>query len=132
MVQAAEAQLLLERDAQWAAAAEQRDIERILEFFTEDAILYPPGLPVVAGKSALRNYVQTSLAIPGFHITWRSTEARVSPDGQLAYLLGQNAVTAPGPHGELQTSHGRGVTVWRREPDGKWRCAVDVWNEEPT
>ncbi len=132
MDSAAESKRLLERDAQWAAAAaEGRDIERILEFWTDDALVYPPGLPVVAGKTALRAYVQASLAIPGFHITWSSSHIRLSEDGQLAYLLGQNAVTAPGPSGQLTTSRGRAVTVWRREADGEWRCAVDIWNAEP-
>jgi ketosteroid isomerase-like protein len=23
------------------------------------------------------------------------------------------------------------VTIWRREADGEWRCAVDIWNAEP-
>jgi uncharacterized protein (TIGR02246 family) len=132
MESAAESRRLLERDAQWAAAAaEGRDVERILEFWTDDALVYPPGLPVVAGKAALRAYVQASLAIPGFQISWNSSDVRLSPDGQLAYLLGQNAVTAPGPSGQLTTSRGRAVTIWRREGDGEWRCAVDIWNAGP-
>ena len=132
MESTAESKRLLERDAQWAAAAaEGRDIERILEFWTDDAVVYPPGLPVVAGKAALRAYVQASLVIPGFQISWTSSDARVSPDGQLAYLLGENAVTAPGPTGQLTTTRGRGVTVWRRETDGEWRCVIDIWNAGP-
>jgi ketosteroid isomerase-like protein len=132
MGSAAESKRLLERDARWAAAAaEGRDIEYILEFWTEDALVYAPGLPVVAGKAALLAYVQATLAIPGFHITWTSSEVHLSPDNQLAYLLSQNAVTAPGPAGELTTTRGRGVTIWRREADGEWRCAVDIWNAEP-
>jgi uncharacterized protein (TIGR02246 family) len=125
-----EEQRLLDRDAQWAAAAEQRDVERILEFFTADAVMYPPGMPVVAGKVALRTYVQSSLSIPGFRISWISSEARISSDGELAYLFGRNSVTAPDPTGQLQTIRGRGITIWRREADGQWRCAVDIWNAD--
>ena len=73
-------------------------------------MVYPPGLPVVAGKAALRAYVQASLAIPGFRMSWTSSDVRLSPDGQLGYLLGQNAVTAPGPTGQLTTTRGRGVS----------------------
>jgi uncharacterized protein (TIGR02246 family) len=132
MESAAEGRRLLERDAQWAAAAaEGQDIERILEFWTDDALVYPPGLPVVDGKAALRAYVQASLGIPGFRITWTSSDVRLSSDCQLAYLLSQNVVTAPGSSGQLTTSRGRAVTIWRREADGEWRCAVDIWNAEP-
>ena len=127
-----ESQRLLERDAEWAALSSAgQDVERILSFWTDDAVVYPPGMPTVSGKAALRSYVQGALAMPGFHITWSSSEASLSPDAQLAYVLSTNAVTMPGPAGQLVTTRGRGITVWRREPDGQWRCAVDIWNEEP-
>ena len=110
------------------ARLEWHEIERILSYWTDDARIYPPGTPVISGKAALREYVEAALAIPGFHITWTTTEATLSPDGQLAYLLSTNAVTLPSATGELVTTPGRAVTVWRKEPDGEWRCAVDIWN----
>lgn len=123
---------LLERDAQWAAiSAQGRDVDSILSYWTDDARVYPPGMPPVSGKVALRGYVEGALAIPGFHITWASSEAHLSTDAQMAYLLGTNAVTLPGPGGEPVTTRGRGLTVWRREPDGEWRCAIDIWNDGP-
>ena len=126
-----EAERLLRRDADWVAATEGRDVERILEFWTDDAVVYPPGLPVVAGKAALRAYVESSLAVPGFRITWSSVTVRLSPDHRLGYLLSQNAVTVPGTDGKLRVTRGRAVTIWRLEPDGQWRCAVDIWNADP-
>lgn len=123
---------LLQRDAEWAVLSSKgKDVERILSYWTDDARVYPPGMPVVTGKAALRSYVAGALAIPGFHITWTSSDANLSPDGELAYLVGTNAVTMPGPDGQPVTTSGRGLTVWRREPDGEWRCAVDIWNEGP-
>lgn len=123
---------LLERDAEWAALSSGgRDVERILSFWADDARVVAPGLPVFSGKAALRSYVEGALAIPGFHITWTTSEANLSPDGQMAYLLSRNSVTMPGPDGQPVTTIGRAVTVWRREPDGNWRCAIDIWNEEP-
>jgi len=124
---------LLQRDAEWASlSSEGQDVERILSFWTEDALVFPPGLPALRGTAALRSYVEGALAIPGFRITWSSSEASLSPDGQLAYVVSTNAVTMPGPDGQLVTTNGRAVTVWRREPDGDWRCAIDIWNDEPT
>ena len=123
---------LLQRDAEWARiAGEGRDVERILSYWTDDAVVLPPGLPPVVGKSALRGYVESSLQIPGFRITWSSSEAFFSPDGNLGYVFSKNAVTMNGPDGVPMTMNGRAVTVWRRESDGEWRCAVDIWNAEP-
>jgi ketosteroid isomerase-like protein len=127
-----ERQRLLDRDAEWAALSSKgQDVERILSFWTDDARVYAPGLPVLSGKADLRRYVEGALAIPGFSITWSTTEASLSPDGQLAYLLSTNTVTMAGPDGQPVTTRGRAVTVWRRESDGQWRCAVDIWNDQP-
>jgi ketosteroid isomerase-like protein len=123
---------LLQRDAEWAtAASEGRDVERILSYWTDDAVVLPPGLPPIIGKAALRQYVETSMQIPGFHISWTSTDVVFSPDRKLAYMFSQNAVTMNGPDGQPASAKGRAVTIWRVEPDGEWRCAVDIWNAEP-
>lgn len=123
---------LLELSGEWAAlASEGRDVERILSYWTDDAVVLPPGLPAVVGKAALREYVEGSLKIPGFRITWLATDAAFSPDGNLAYLFERNSITMNAPDGTTTTTSGRAVTIWRRAADGEWRCAVDIWNAEP-
>lgn len=129
---AAEQASLLKRDAEWAdETSSGKDVEKIISYWTDDALVVPPGQPVVEGKAAIRTFVVESLKIPGFKIHWVSQHVSFSPDGQLAYMRGTNETTVPGPDGKLMTLHGRGVTVWRREPDGQWRCAVDIWNDPP-
>ena len=129
---AAERTRLLRRDAEWAAAAsEGRDLELILSYWTDDATVLPPGQPAVTGKAALREYVERSTRIPGFRITWATEDVRLSPDGRLAYMLSRNEVTVDGAGGAPVTTGGRAVTIWRRGPDGEWRCAVDIWNAGP-
>jgi uncharacterized protein (TIGR02246 family) len=119
---------LLERDAEWAAAASAgQDLERILSYWTDDAVVISPGMPMLVGKEALRNFVQESLKIPGFSISWTTSDVTLSQDGTLAYLFSQNRVTMNGPDGNPIATEGRAVTVWRRD-DGEWRCAVDIWN----
>jgi ketosteroid isomerase-like protein len=123
---------LLKRDAAWAETASSgKDVEKIISYWTDDALVIPPGQPAVEGKAAIREFVADSLKIPGFKIHWTSEKVSFSPDGQVAYMRGMNETTVTGPDGKLMTLHGRGVTVWRRDPDGQWRCAVDVWNDAP-
>lgn len=124
--------MLLKRDAEFSAlASEGRDIEAILSYWTDDAIVIPPDLPQVVGKAALREYVEGSFRIPGFNITWSSKDVVFSADLSLAYMFSDNVVTMDGPDGATITIPGRAVTVWRKEPDGEWRCAVDIWNGAP-
>ncbi len=122
---------LLKADIEWAEAAGTKDLERIVSFWTEDAVVYPPREAPVAGKAAIRKYVGESLKVPGFAISWKPGEAVVSASGDLGYTTGTNSFTFPNAQGQLTTSHGRYVTVWRKEPGGRWRCVIDFWNEAP-
>ena len=127
-----ERQRLLARDAEWSSAASAgQDVEKILSYWTDDAVVIPPGQPVIEGKAAITAFITASLRIPGFTIRWSSDAVTFSPDGQMACIRGTNITTVPGPGGALLTLHGRAVTVWRIDHDGEWRCTIDVWNEAP-
>ena len=123
---------LLQRDHEWSVvAAEGRSVDRIVEYWSDDAVIIPAGAPVIRGKAAIRDYVRTSLAIPGFQIRWRPQSASVSSDGTLGYTMGENAVTIPSPDGNLVTIPGRYATVWRRDLSDVWSCVIDIWNSGP-
>jgi uncharacterized protein (TIGR02246 family) len=124
----AERRAILEADKSWASAAAAKDVERVLSYWTDDAMVFPPGQPVVKGKAALRAFVMESFKIPGFAIRWETKEVTVAKSGDLATGVGTNEVTMTGPDGTPQTSAGRAVAVWRKEPGGVWRCAIDIWN----
>ena len=125
-----EATTLLARDAEWATtASEGKDVEKTLSYWSDDAVVIPPGQAVVEGKAALRSFVADSFKTPGFRVHWVSKDVKFSPDGKLAYMRSDNEMTVPGADGKPMTLSGRGVTIWRRDPDGQWRCVVDTWNE---
>lgn len=129
---ASESEKLLKRDAEWSEAAYAgKDIEKILSYWSEDAVVIPPELPVSEGKEAIRNFVNASLEVPGFKIRWESNEVSFSPDGKFAYMRSTNETTVTDPNGAPMTIAGRAITIWRRDPDGEWRCVVDIWNDPP-
>ena len=130
---AAEGRKLLQRDVEWAqAASDGKDVEKIISYWSDDAQVIEPGQPVYQGKAAIRAFVTDSLKIPGFKIHWVSEKPVFSPDGKMAYMPGVEEMTVPGPDGALMTVHTRGVSIWRLDPDGEWRCTVDIANEAPT
>jgi ketosteroid isomerase-like protein len=130
---AAEQAKLLHRDAEWAdLASAGKDVDKIVSYWSDDALLIFPGQPVLEGKAAIRAYVETSLKTPGFKIHWVSEKPVFSPDGKLAYMRGTDELTVPGPNGTPITLHLRGISVWRIDSDGQWRCVVDISNEEPS
>jgi ketosteroid isomerase-like protein len=129
---AAEGEKLLRRDAEWAdLATAGTDIDKVVSYWSDDAVLIFPGQPVLQGKAAIRAYVANSFHTPGFKIHWVSEKPVFSPDGKLAYMQGKDELTLPGPNGSPMTLHLRGISVWRLDPDGQWRSVVDISNEEP-
>ena len=126
----AESAKLMQRDAEWAdLATAGKDVEKIISYWSDDAVIMEPGQPVVEGKPAIRAYVTQSLNTPGFKIHWVSQKPTFSPDGNVAYMRGVDEMTVPGPKGAPMTLHLQGYSIWRRDPDGQWRCVVDIANE---
>ena len=122
---------LLQRDAEWAGvASEGKDVEKTISYWSDDATIVPQGQQAIQGKAATREFVANSFHTPGFHIHWVSQNPVFSPDGKLAYLSGVAATTIP-VNGKLITVPSRGITIWRLEVDGQWRCVVDIWNDPP-
>ena len=127
-----EGEKLLRRDAEWAdLATAGKDVEKVVSYWTEDAVLIFPGQPVFEGKAAIRAYVTASFNTPGFKIHWVSQKPVFSPDGKFAYMRGTDELTLPGPNGGTITLHFRGISVWRLDPDNQWRCVVDISNAAP-
>ncbi|MFI5187723.1 MAG: YybH family protein [Chitinophagales bacterium] len=123
---------IMKTDSAWGAAATQgKDIDKIVSYWTDDAVVLPPGQPAVEGKEALRQFVKESVNIPGFNITWKSSKVHLSPDGKMAYMYSENLMTMNDSTGKKISMPGRGYTVWRKESDGNWKCVVDIWNNPP-
>jgi ketosteroid isomerase-like protein len=116
----------------WAKVASAgKDVEKIVSYWSDDAVVYPPGMAALSGKPALRNYVSTSLKTPFFSIGWKPAQAVVAASGDLGYTMGSNEITFADGKGKVARAQGRYLTVWRRAAGGAWKCVVDFWNDSP-
>ena len=123
---------ILRLDEEWSRAAQDRDVDRVLSFWADDAVVFPPGSPAVAGRAAIREFVVKSFQTPGFHISWKTATVGVSRGGDIAYTTGINRVTFDGPDGRQVVVEGKAVAVWRREKNAAWKCVIDIWNDAPS
>ena len=129
---AAEKQALLQRDKEWqAAVTEKKDVAKIVSFFSSDGIMFGSGEPTDDTHEALSKAVAGLVADPSFKDQWSWSRVELSPDGRLAYLVGTTDITANDAGGHPVTNHARLLNVWRKDPDGVWRCIVDVWVDAP-
>lgn len=131
---AAEAQAaLLKADVDWAmVAAEGKDMARILSFWAEDAVVFPPGQNAVTGKGAARKYMTGRYKTPWFSIGWKPEQAVVSASADLGYTTGTSEVATPDPNGKVTVLRARYLATWRRAEGGPWQCTTQVWNEGPS
>jgi ketosteroid isomerase-like protein len=128
----AEETAIMKADSTWSAlSAEGKDADKIVSYWTDDAVVLPPSQPMVKGKEALRKFVEESFKIPGFSMSWKSSDIQFSPDGKLAYMYGENLMTMNDSTGKKISIPGRGYSIWRKEPGGSWKCVVDIFNNPP-
>jgi len=129
--QKAEEQKLMQLSRDWSAMIGAGDLEASIDLWADDAIVLPPDLPALTGKSEIREYVLGAASIPGFKISWEPEIAHVSKSGDMAYLIERNVIEVDGENGEKIVTHGKVVTVWRKDSHGQWKNVVEMWNSAP-
>lgn len=123
---------LLKADTEWAAiAAKGNDMDRLVSYWADDAVVYPPGEAAVTGKPAIRKYITDKFKTPWFSISWKPAQAVVAASGDVGYTMGSNEIASTDARGRVTRKQGRYLSVWRRSAGGPWRCTVDVWNDAP-
>ena len=127
-----DAAALMQTSRDWAKAAAAGNVDEIVSYWSDDAIVLEPNQPALVGKQAIRGMVEASMKIPKFSITWEPERASISKDGGMGYLIEHNRVTLADSTGKVRTMYGKAVTVWRKDASGRWKCVVDTWNDNPT
>lgn len=123
-------QALHDLDAQWSAAAGAKDLEKTISFYSQDAIVLPSNAPAATTKGATRNTWKELLASPGLAISWKMTTVEVAKSGDMAYTTGTYELTMNDTSSTPINDHGKYVEVWKKQADGKWKVAVDIWNSD--
>lgn len=123
---------LMEISREWSEVAATGNIDSLLTYWHQDAVMMPPGQPPLRGKEAIRKYVEAGFQAPGFEISWEPVSAHVSGHGDMAYLIERNRVAYEDSLGNLVNEHNKVVTVWRKQDDGSWKNVVDMWNAVPS
>lgn len=96
-----------------------------VDFYTEDAIFVGPGMPALEGRNALLS-AAPSVVISSMEIVADS----VLGAGDFAATQGR-ANCVRGPRGsDAPQVRRRFLMVWRRDPDGRWRFARELLNED--
>lgn len=102
-------------------------VDSFLAVLTTDAVMMPPNEPMLTGAEAIRTWHQN--IANQFSVDGRYIDSEVSLLGDWAIERYDGVMRfspkAGGPPAEQQL---KGLHVYRRQPDGSWRIAQDIWN----
>jgi ketosteroid isomerase-like protein len=123
---------LLAADAEFSARSAARGAGPAFGEFAEPAalLLLGAGRHMIWGDSAIAGFIGS--AIPATdRLTWTPRAGHIAPGGDLGFTVGDAVYRHLPASGGEQLSYTKYLTVWRRQPDGRWRYAADAGNDQP-
>jgi uncharacterized protein (TIGR02246 family) len=112
---------------QWEEAANRGQVEGIMEIYAPDAVILPPGGPVIEGSETIRELFRQEFE--RFDTKLAFTTQEIEVDGDMAFRRGRYVWRGtPRLSGQTVETTNKFLEVWRRQPDGTWRISVDMWN----
>jgi ketosteroid isomerase-like protein len=126
----AEAAEIAKADSAWDKASEARSVEGWLSFYSDDAIMMPPGEAVCKDKASRETSIKNMFAIPGVSLRFQSTKIEVSRSGDLGYAAGVYQFSSKDAKGNTLNETGKYCETWKKQTDGNWKCIVDIWNAD--
>ena len=128
----ADQQAIANTIAVWQEISKTGEVDKVLAYFADDVMIFPPGQPVIKGLAAVRRMLANRKG-PRSITTWnKPSSITVANGGDLAYVVTGNHVTTTDAVGRSVTRHNRGITIWRKEPDNSWKEIVVILNAEPS
>jgi uncharacterized protein (TIGR02246 family) len=115
-------------DSTFMAAANAGNVDAVVAVYANDAVLLPPNAPAQRGRNAIRTFWGGLLK--AYTLKFEVGSDTVEGRGDLAYTVGHYRFTAvpkdkanPG-----MADEGKFVEILKKQPDGSWKYAVDMYN----
>jgi uncharacterized protein (TIGR02246 family) len=110
-------------------AVNASDVSRILAVWEEDGVLMPPHHPSVHGRVALEAYFRALFARGRCRFIFTSSILQLVGDVGFESVTYTATVWPAGGRSPIE-DHGKGLHVYRRQADGSWKLAHDIWNSD--
>jgi len=109
-------------------AASAKDAAGVVALYDQDAVMLPPNLDIVNGLEGVKGYRFGFITTPGVELRFELLDAEVSASADMGWTLSLANITINRPDGTVGAELIRDFHVWRKQADGSWKLAVDIWN----
>jgi uncharacterized protein (TIGR02246 family) len=104
---------------EWHKAAAEGDLSKLIPLMAEDVVFLLPGQPPMRGRDSFAATFRAGLEHIRIQSTGKIEELRVA--GEFAYMWSYLEVTVtPVQGGSPMRRSGYTLTLFRKEPDGRW------------
>ena len=115
--------------ADFMVAMNSGDADAMAALYASDAVRMPPDAEAIRGREAIRQNMVAAFEAADIEVQIHIQETEFS--GELAYVHGTFAlITSPKDGSASSEIQGNWVRLMRREPDGSWLVADELWNAE--
>jgi len=118
---------VMNADRAFAKMAQEKGVaEAFAAYAAPDAHWFIPGPEPLRGPQAIKDRLAKSFS-GGAKLEWEPKRGWASVDGTMAVTWGRSVYTPKNGKGET----GSYMTVWTRQPDGKWKFSHDMGTTDP-
>ncbi|MCF8380607.1 MAG: hypothetical protein K9H49_13590 [Bacteroidales bacterium] len=115
---------LIQTDIQFSDFSVKNGINKaFIEFADDSAVLLKPNLYPIIGIDAVKEF-HSKIDDSQFTLSWEPLKGEVSKSADLGYSYGIWKLSA-----DSIEQHGTYVSIWKKNPDGKWKYILDSGNE---
>jgi ketosteroid isomerase-like protein len=117
------------RTAELLAAVNTSDADRCSAVWAADGVLMPAHHPSVQGHPAIAQYFHDLFSRSRFRFAFTSSHIHIDGDTALERVT-YTATIWPGDDVPPIEDAGKGIHVYRRQPNGSWKLTYDIWNSD--
>ena len=117
---------IVKTELAFAQMAQKEGISKaFLTYAAEDAVLMRNNSLIIGMESIRESFNSQKTELGSASLTWKPDFVDVASSGDLGYTYGKYGYTVVDSTGIEKTETGIFHTVWKRQPDGKWKFVWD-------
>lgn len=116
---------MIQADRDFSKLSEEKGMKYAMMQFIDGrgVLLRPNTLPIVGGDAI--NFISQGND-SSYTMTWEPNGGSIAKSGELGYTYGVYSLK---PKNKDTVFYGTYVSIWKRQPDGNWKFALETGNE---